>query len=197
MKEVLFIDCCIRGEQSRTAKLAEAFFSALDPAAYHVTTLSLMEEGLRPLSGEFFQARQELLEQKAFDHPRFAYAHQFAQADLVVVAAPFWDLGFPALLKIYIENISVDGITFGCNEEGCYGICKGSHLIFLTSRGGFYEGSEMEQGSRYLAALKEFFGFGEYVCIAAEGLDADGSDPTVILEAACGRANALAKSLNP
>lgn len=197
MKEVIFIDCCIRGEQSRTAKLAEAFFAGLDQTAYHVTTLRLMEEGLRPLNGDFFQARQELLEQRAFDHPRFAYAHQFAAADLVVIAAPFWDLGFPALLKIYIENISVDGITFGCNEQGCYGTCKGSHLIFLTSRGGFYEGSEMEQGSRYLAALKDFFGFGEYVCVAAEGLDSDGTDPAAILRDACTRAKSLAESLTP
>lgn len=197
MKEILYIDCCIRGEQSRTAKLAEAFFAGLDQEAYHVTTLRLPEVSLSPLSGEFFQARQVLLGQKNLNHPRFLYAHQFAQADMVVIAAPFWDLGFPALLKIYIENISVEGITFGCNEQGCYGICNGSHLIFLTTRGGFYEGTELEQGSRYLAALKDFFGFREYRCVAAEGLDSAGVDGGEILRHACVCAKKLAESLNP
>ena len=30
----------------------------------------------------------------------------------IVVAAPFWDLSVPAVLKVYIENISADGVTF-------------------------------------------------------------------------------------
>lgn len=195
MKELLFIDCCIRGEQSRTAALARAFLAAVDPAQWHITRLDLMQEGLKPFCGDFFEQRQTLLEQGALDHPRFRYAHQFAAADAVVIAAPLWDLSFPALLKIYIENVSVDGITFGCNAAGCYGICKGSDLVFLTTRGGFYEGSPMEQGSRYLAALKDFFGFDRYTCVAADGLDSDGSDPAAILQDACIKAAQAAAKL--
>ena len=33
MKNVLFVDCCIRGEASRTKKLADAFLSALPATA--------------------------------------------------------------------------------------------------------------------------------------------------------------------
>lgn len=47
----------------------------------------------------------------------FKYAHEFANADLIVIAAPFWDLSIPALLKVYIENIAVDGITFEYSLE--------------------------------------------------------------------------------
>ncbi len=195
MKELLYVDCCIRGEASRTRRIADAFLAALDPDAYRVTTLHLPQECLRPLTGDFFEARQRLLEQGALNHPRFAYAHQFANADAVVIAAPFWDLSFPALLKIYIENVSVDGITFGCNADGCYGICRGEHLVFLTSRGGYYADSDLEQGSRYLAALKDFFGFGQYTCVAAEGVDAEGADPEAIVRDACARAAALAVAL--
>ena len=45
MKNVLFVDCCIRGEASRTKKLADAFLSAL-PADCRVTRLDLMAEEL-------------------------------------------------------------------------------------------------------------------------------------------------------
>lgn len=195
MKELLFVDCCIRGGQSRTAALARAFFGAVDEKAYHVTRLDLTAQDLKPLAGDFFEVRQTLLAQGRLDHPRFRYAHQFAQADLVVVAAPFWDLTYPALLKLYIENVSVDGITFGCNAQGIYGKCRGEKLVFLTTRGGCYEGSPLEQGSRSMEALSQFFGFGSYACVAADGLDAEGADSRAILEDACAKARDLAKAL--
>ncbi|MCI8651904.1 MAG: flavodoxin [Oscillospiraceae bacterium] len=195
MKELLFVDCCVRGEESRTKKLAQAFLNAVDQTKYHVTVINPEAEGMQPLTGAFFAQREKLLAQGALDHPRFRYAHQLAQADVVVFAAPFWDLSFPAILKVYIENVSVDGITFGCNAQGLYGACRGSRMVFLTTRGGYYSNSPLEQGSRYLEAIKDFFGFQSYSCIAAEGMDAEGSNPSVLLADACGRARGLAASL--
>lgn len=195
MKQVLFIDCCIRREESRTRRLAQAFLDALDPEWYHVTLLDPEGEALQPLTGAFFRAREELLARGELDHPRFRYAHQLAQADLVVIAAPFWDLSFPALLKIYIENVSVDGITISCDREGIHGICKASHMVFLTTRGAVFGGSPLEQGSRYLETMAAFFGIPEYACIAAEGLDLAGADVPRLLEAACAQARELAASL--
>ena len=110
MTKALFIDCCLRGKQSRTKELANAFFETFK--GYDIETLVLENEDLRPLVGDFLNSRQELLDNGQLDHPRFRYAHQFSEADIIIVAAPFWDLSFPALFKIYIENISVDGITF-------------------------------------------------------------------------------------
>ncbi|MDR0889224.1 MAG: NAD(P)H-dependent oxidoreductase [Oscillospiraceae bacterium] len=195
MKKILLVDCCIRGEESRTRVLMQAFTEALDKEAFALSRVCPMEENMQPLYGDFFFQRQQLLQRGDLTHPRFSYARQFAQADAVVIAAPFWDLSFPAILKIYIENISVDGITFGYNENGGYGKCRGTDLIFLTTRGGFYEGTSMEQGARYLAALKDFFGFDRFRCIAAEGMDADGADASAALEKACRQAKQLARSL--
>lgn len=194
MKTALYVDCCIRGAESRSAKLAEAFLAAL-PADYAVTHLNLMQEGLQPLTGDFFQSRQELLAVGNRTHPRFRYAHQLAGADLIIMAAPFWDMGFPALLKIYIENVSVDGITFRGTENGLEGMCKAEHLVFLTSRGGFYAGSDLEQGAPYLRAIQKFFGIGEFHCIAADGMDVAGFDGPGSLQRACEEAAALARAL--
>ena len=132
MKNVLFVDCCIRGEASRTKKLADAFLSAL-PADCRVTRLDLMAEDLSYFKDGYFAQREQLLAAGERDHPRFRYAHQFAQADRIVIAAPFWDLSFPALLKVYIEQVSVDGITFGSTESGLQGLCRASQLVFLTT----------------------------------------------------------------
>ena len=89
MKNVLFVDCCIRGEASRTKKLADAFLSAL-PADCRVTRLDLMAEDLSYFKDGYFAQREQLLAAGERDHPRFRYAHQFAQADRIVIAAPFW-----------------------------------------------------------------------------------------------------------
>ena len=186
MRKLLLIDCCIRKEQSQTKRLMEAFLHAA-PADCAVERLVLTEENLAPLTGDFFAQRQRLLESRDYSHPRFRYAKQFAQADLVVIAAPFWDLAFPALLKIYIEQVSVDGITFGANEKGLVGLCRGTDLVFLTTRGGFYTG--------YLDALHTFFGFDRYHCVAADGMNVAGFDAESSLQKACAQAQALAASL--
>lgn len=113
MKKVLFVDCCIRREASRSKELAEYFIQKLEETgAYEIERLCLMDENLSYFSDGFFFQREALLAEGKFDHPRFRYAHRFAAADKIVIAAPFWDLSFPALLKVYIENLCVDGITF-------------------------------------------------------------------------------------
>ena len=195
MRSVLYVDCCIRGPESRSAKLAEAFLAAL-PEDCAVTRLDLMQEGLQPLTGDFFQSRQELLTAGDRSHPRFRYAHQIAEADLIVMAAPFWDMSFPALLKIYIENTAVDGITFRGTENGLEGMCRASHLVFLTTRGGFYaDAPELEQATPYLRAIQKFYGIPQFACVAADGVDVAGFDGDAALRAACEEAAALARSL--
>lgn len=193
MKKLLYVDCCIRRKDSRTKILGEVFLENLPPQ-WQVERLDLQAEGLNYFSGAFFEQRQTLLAEGRLEHPRFRYAWQFARADGIVIAAPLWDLSFPALLKVYIENVSVEGITFGCNADGCYGICKARHMAFLTTRGGHYAHSPMEMGSRYLEAMAAFFGIGKYDCVAADGLDMAGAQWQGILAVAQAEAAELAHS---
>lgn len=192
MKKALFVDCCLRPE-SRTKQLADSFFEGLQ--GYKIEHLQLDKEDLKPLIGDFYYSRQELLEKGDLTHPRFRYAYQFRDADLVVVAAPFWDLSFPSLLKIYIENVSVDGITFGSTENGLAGLCRAHNLIYLTTRGGVYKDNPMEQALPYMNSLVPFFGFKEFKYVAADGMDIDGYDSKGSLEDAKKQAKELAKTL--
>ena len=176
MKKALLIDCCIRKDRSRTAKLAEAFVKAL-PAEYQLTRLDVAAEGLLPFDLTSLDDRDALLAAGQTDHPRFRYAHQLAEADVVIVAAPFWDLSFPAIFKVYIEHVSVEGITFRSTAEGLQGLCRGTDLVLLTTRGGIYgDGDPLEQGTPYLRGIQQFFGFDNFRCVAADGLDIAGFD---------------------
>lgn len=194
MKKVLFVDCCIRRENSRTKKLADYVLEKLKQNRdYEIETLCLMDESLSYFSDGFFLQREELLAKKNFEHPRFRYANQFSTADKVIIAAPFWDLSFPALLKVYIENLCVEGITFGCDERGCFGTCKSDHMLYVTTRGGMYENDSMEMGSRYMEAMSKFFGIDRYDCIAAEGLDAGIRPVNDIMKEAMAKADEILK----
>lgn len=195
MKKVLFVDCCIRREGSRSKKLAEYFLAELKKTReYEVETLCLMDENLSYFADGFFWQREALLEKNERQHPRFRYAHQFAAADKIVIAAPFWDLSFPALLKVYIENICVDGITFHTDEHGLKGLCKADHMVYLTARGGIYTDSDMEMGSAYLEKMAVFFGIDRYDCVAAEGLDIGVWSEAELLDKAKAKAAEIAKT---
>ena len=40
----------------------------------------------------------------------FDYANAVAQADMLVIAAPYWDMSFPSSLKIFFEAASVEAV---------------------------------------------------------------------------------------
>ena len=128
----------------------------------------------------------------------FAPARQFAGADRIVVAAPFWDLSYPAILKIYLERISVTDLTFGYDDQGrMVGLCRAEKLLLITTRGGNFslpETAWMESGARHLKALCAMYGIPEFRLLCAEGLDDIRNDKEALLAQATEEAEALAPS---
>lgn len=194
MKTLLYIDCCVRGEISRTQKLAQSLLQTVNDS-YQIVHLKLTEMDLKPLINDDFKEREALLSSNQFNHPRFDLAHQFAQADAIVMAAPFWDLSFPSLLKIYIENCAVDRITFKSTEQGLKGLCQAENLIYLTTRGGFYTDNPEEQALPYIKHITNFFGIQNFHAIAADGMDVYGFDSEGSLNQSISKASKLGQSL--
>lgn len=174
--KILFVDCCVRGAASRTKKIADAFLSAIDRSKCDVEKIDITGGELAPLTAESLAKRDAILAEKKYDDPMLAHARSFSAADAIVIAAPFWDLTFPALLKIYIENISVEGVTFAVDERGIHGLCRAREIMLITTRGGFYDGGELEQGGREIAALAKMYGIKKYRCISVEGTDVPTGD---------------------
>ena len=130
---ILFIDACVR-KDSRTKRLAEAFLKRLDG---EICRLKLEEHTFPLLDGALLEKRDALIEAAAYDNEMFDFARQFAAADEIVIAAPYWDYSFPAVLKQYIEHINVVGITFEYTPEGIpKGLCRAGRLTYITTAGG-------------------------------------------------------------
>ena len=198
MSKILFINACVRGEESRTLKLARAFLEAYAPLhpGDVIVERDLVKERLEPLYPETLAEKQALERAGRLDAPMFALSREFAGADKLVVAAPFWELAFPAVLRIYLERISAVNLTFGYGPNGEeLGLCRGEKMLFLTTRGGDFTGerARQEMGARYLEALCEHFGIGSFQCLSADGLDDQKLDGHAILADALERARALAR----
>ena len=162
MEKILFINACVR-PNSRTLDLAKYVIEKLLP-------LTLKEMNLRDKANK----------NKDFSSDIFDLAKQFALADTIVLAAPYWDLMFPAVVKNYFEKITVNGLTFAYGEKGIpYGLCKAKKLIYVTTSGGSIV---YNFGFDYVNALaKCFYNIPEVQFVSAEGLDVYGSDVTKII----------------
>ena len=180
MDNILYINACCR-EGSRTDELTQHLLSILNG---NVQAVNLYEENIRPLDAKLLGERDNLLKDSKTDDELLSWASQFASADIIVIAAPYWDLMFPSVLKVYLENICVCGITFRYSEKGApVSLCKADKLYYVTTSGGFI--GENNFGFDYVKALaKGFFGIGNVRFFSAEGLDIEGADIDKILQRA-------------
>ena len=180
MDNVLYINACCR-ENSRTNVLAQHLLSKLDG---NVQSVNLYNENINPLDAQLLAKRDGLLKGGHTDDELFILAKQFASADTIVIAAPYWDLMFPSVLKIYLENITVCGVTFRYSEKGIpQSLCKAQNLYYVTTAGGYI--GENNFGFDYVKALsKGFFGISDVSFISAEGLDIYGADVEMIMQKA-------------
>lgn len=192
--KLLIVDCCIsqRGKDSRTRQLLEAFqeaFCRTHPEAEVETVSPQTLLALGPFDPAALDERDALASVQAWDAPVFALARQFRSADAVAVAAPFWDLSFPAALRTYIEYISANGLTYHYEADGCHGDCRAQRLVYLTS-GGDVE-REDSLGVLYWRQLCAMFGIGRFDYVFAGGLDLDPAGAPALLESVCALARTL------
>ena len=174
---ILFVNSCPR-QDSRTKLLADYLLNKLNGTA---NERNLVTTTLLPLTEKTIAQREDFVRQRDLNHPLLALAKEFACADCIVIAAPFWDLSFPALLKLYIEHINIVGITFAYHTDGRpYGLCKAKKLYYVTTAGGPIVNEAYGYG--YIQALAtNFYGIPDTYCIKAENLDVNGTNIKNIL----------------
>lgn len=178
----LFINACLRPD-SRTKILADAVLAHIkSKESTEITEVNLSENPVAPLSTLTLTERNELLLAKKIDDSLFDYSKQFATADEIIIAAPFWDLSFPAALKAYLESVNVSGVTFKYSKDGqIIGLCRAKRLIYVTTAGGKIPPENC--GFGYVKSLCEhLYGINNVVFIKAEGLDIFGADINGILQ---------------
>ena len=167
MDNVLFINACVR-EESRTLKLAKCI---LDKTNGIKKEVNLYLEDFKPLDNETIKIRDHALLSNEFSDHYFSHAKDFKNADVIIIAAPYWDLSFPAVLKVYLENICVNGLTFKYLVDGSVlGLCRARKLIYVATSGGYIP--DNNYAFNYIDTLsKEFYGINDTEFVKLEALD--------------------------
>lgn len=183
MKNILYINACIkRNIDSRTNRLAQAYLQKqLENQNCSLSTVVLENISMQPLSGKGLAEREKAIENMDFSGNSFELARNFAAADEVVIAAPYWDMSFPASLKLYIEQLCVSKLTFCYDETGMpRGLTNIKKAVYLTTSGGYIGNNNF--GFDYVKGVfSTLFGITDISFFSAEGLDIYGNDPEKIL----------------
>ena len=174
----LFVNSCVR-KGSRTKRLAGILLGKLGG---EIEEINVSDITFSTVDEEFLKKRDGLIASNKWDDPLFKYARQFAEADQIVIAAPYWDLSFPAALKQYFEQINVIGITFEYSPEGTpISKCRAEKLYYVTTAGGTFVPEDY--GFGYVKALAQgFYGIQDVRLIKATGLDIYGADVEGIMQ---------------
>lgn len=169
---ILLLNACVR-EGSRTLRLANRVLTHLKG---DLTEIVPEREALLPLTGETLARREAALNRGDTDALLLRCARAFAAADEIVVAAPYWDLSFPAAVKTFFEHVTVTGVTFSYGADGRpIGHCRAKRLFYVMTAGGPI--LPPNHGFAYVRDLaRMFYGIPETVLFSAEMLDIPGQD---------------------
>lgn len=179
--KLLCINCSIQGEKSvskqLTAKIV-AQLSAQNPNVV-VDSIDLAAEPIAHFDEAAMAIRNahdvdtltpEQANQNAITE---RYLNQFLAADIVVIAAPFYNLTIPSQLKAWIDRVCIAGRTFKYSAQGIEGLAAGKRVIIVSTRGGIFsteKGEQLEHQESYLRAIFKFMGVSNIQLIRAEGL---------------------------
>lgn len=185
MPTLLWINACIRGKDSRTLQLSQKLLDEIkednkNDLAFHIEEVRLSTENILPLNNERLERREELLSAGNTTDTMFDYANAMASADMIVISAPYWNMSFPALLQIFLEACSVQGITYDYAPDGTpLGLCHASDLYYVTTSGGII--GDCNFGYSYVNTLSKLFGIGRVHFVSAQGLDMENANVSDIL----------------
>ena len=76
---------------------------------------------------DYLNKRDQFISIGDYQNPMFSFARQFSEAEAIVIAAPFWDLSFPSMLKQYLEQIRIckDVMHSRSLSDDIHGLVKG------------------------------------------------------------------------
>lgn len=181
MPKVLFVDACVRGEESRTLRLARVFLDTLKKSCPGVEIIhqDLNTLGLRSVDMDTLRYKEALCDQLAWEDPLFAPAVEFQQADAAVIAAPYWDMSFPSIVKVWVENMYVRNLTFRYENDQPVGLCRGKEVVYITTAGSPI--GDHDWGTLYLRDVLKMLGIPGFAAVKAEALDLAGRDVAAIM----------------
>lgn len=208
MTKVLYVKGNPKGtEQSYSLRLGQDFmntYKAVHPEAV-ISELDLYEDHIPLIDAEVMTGWGKLANQAELSHHEahkvqrlVELVDQFLDSDVVVIAAPMWNFGYPPMVKAYIDAITVAGKTFTYTPEGPNGLAKGKQVVIIEARGAVYTGtplSALEHSQSHLRAVLGFMGITDIQTVLGEGFGAKSDQAKEIFAQANSQSQQIAASM--
>lgn len=85
--------------------------------------------------------------------------NEFLNSDLIVIGAPMYNFSVSTQLKAWLDRLAQPGKTFSYTPTGPVGHATGKRIIVVSTRGGVYHDTPIEDMDFQERYLQEFFGF--------------------------------------
>lgn len=201
MGKLLYVTANPKGlDKSKGLQIGETFIEAFQSERpdVEITRLDLFQFDIPAMDAELVSARAKVggyripidqLEEGERTKliKMHSLAEDFKSYDYYVFVSPVWNLGSPAVLKAFLDNLFVHGKTFAFTPEGPKGYLTDKKGIHIQTRGGVYTHGPMkglESGDRYLQIALKFLGITMMDTVVAEGFDHFPNDiPDIVAKA--------------
>lgn len=97
-------------------------------------------------------------------------AEKFNSADVLVLTMPMWNFSVPAIMKAWIDQVLVPGLTFEMTDDGVKPLHKIKSIVLLVASGGVYkEDDDRDALSRQIRHSFAFAGIEDLEIVWADG----------------------------
>ncbi len=177
MKKVLLLTSSLFAENGKSSAMANMVKAALKDQAKDValTEKDLVALDLPHLNAEEMSAwmtppNERTDAQQALAQRSDLLIEELMAHDVIVLAAPLYNLGIPSQVKAYFDRLLRAGVTFKYTAEGPKGLVAGKQALVLAARGGVYAGTEADSQTPHIKTLFGLMGVTDLNFIYAEGL---------------------------
>ncbi|MFA6614900.1 MAG: NAD(P)H-dependent oxidoreductase [Hydrogenophaga sp.] len=175
---ILQINASARREGANSTKLADQITGRLK-ASHPEATLTVRDLATTPvtvldeaaLGALFTPAEQRSAEQAAVVAEYDALIAEIQAHDTIVLGVPMYNFGISSQLKDWIDNVSLNQVTFRYTANGPEGLLKNKRALVGFARGGLYRGTEADTQTPYFKAWLKFVGIEDVQFVYAEGLN--------------------------
>ncbi|RDV27352.1 FMN-dependent NADH-azoreductase [Alteromonas aestuariivivens] len=177
MSNILVIYSSINGASGHSSQLAKDYVASLSGrSGVSVVERNLSSGELGHLSAEemaawMTPANTRTEEQEVLASQSDLLIEEVKAADEIVLAVPMYNFGIPSVLKAWFDRIARAGVTFRYTESGPVGLLEGKRVTIFATRGGMYQGTELDTQSQYLKHFLGFIGLTDVRFVYAEGLN--------------------------
>ncbi len=180
-RTILQIDASAQGERSESRRLTDEFIQRWKSvsAEDQIIQRDIVDNPLPHINSAILGSMMTPAEQRSPEQSITAEQYEellqeFLDADVLVLGVPMYNFTIPSTLKAWIDHITVPGKTFEYTAEGPVGLVSDKQVYILSTRGGFYNESPMDQMDHQVSYLQTLFGFlgiEDIQIIHAEGLN--------------------------